>query len=165
MKILIIGHGGHGKDALADIWEKYFGLTHISSSVAANHIFLFNDLKDIYGYKTHEECFNDRVNKRAEWYDRILEYNKDNKARLAGNILKKVDCYVGMRNKEEFDECVKQKLFDIIIWIDASKRLKEEPNTSFTIDKSHADIIIENNDSYEDFEKKAIRIGKIIFKK
>lgn len=59
-----------------------------------------------------------------------------------------------MRDRAEINECMKQGLFDIIIWIDATGRLPEEPASSFDIDKSCADIIIENNHTFEEFEEK-----------
>jgi hypothetical protein len=64
-----------------------------------------------------------------------------------------------MRNRDEIEECIKQGLFDLVIWIDASERLPLEDANSFNIDKSCADIIIENNDDYETFKSKVIRIG------
>ena len=163
MKILILGNGRHGKDTLGELFNKYFGLTFMSSSQASADFFLYNQLKDKYGYTTSEECFEDRVNHREEWYQAICDYNKDNRARLAQDILSRTDCYVGMRDKEEFKECVKQKLFDIIIWVDASKRLPLEPGTSFNINMSDADIIVENNGTFEEFVEKSKRIGKALF--
>ena len=163
MKILILGNGRHGKDTLAELFNKYFELTFMSSSQASADFFLYNQLKDKYGYTTSEECFEDRVNHREEWYQAICDYNKNNRARLAQDILSRSDCYVGMRDKEEFKECVKQKLFDIIIWVDASKRLPLEPGTSFNINMSDADIIVENNGTFEEFVEKSKRIGKALF--
>jgi dephospho-CoA kinase len=163
MKVLILGNARHGKDTLAELFNQHFGLTFMSSSQASADFFLYNQLKDKYGYTTSEECFEDRVNHREEWYQAICNYNKDNRARLAQDILSRSDCYVGMRDKEEFNECVKQKLFDIIIWVDASKRLPLEPGTSFNINMSDADIIVENNGTYEEFVEKSKRIGKVLF--
>ena len=164
MKVLILGNGRHGKDTLAELFNQHFGLTFMSSSQASADFFLYNQLKDKYGYTSSEECFEDRVNHRDEWYQAICNYNKDNRARLAQDILSRSNCYVGMRDKEEFNECVKQKLFDIIIWVDASKRLPLEPGTSFNINMSDADIIVENNGTFEEFVEKSKRIGKALFK-
>ena len=163
MKILILGNARHGKDTLAELFNEHFGLTFMSSSQASADFFLYNQLKDKYGYTTSEECFNDRVNHREEWYQAICDYNKDNRARLAQDILSRSNCYVSMRDKEEFNECVKQKLFDIIIWVDASKRLPLEPGTSFNINMSDADVIVENNGTFEEFVEKSKRIGKVLF--
>ena len=162
-KLLLIGNARHGKDSLAEILNKEFDLTFKSSSQAAADIFIYNELKNKYGYKTPEECFEDRVNHRAEWYQLICEYNNGDLAKLAKGILSISDCYVGMRDRNEINECIKQGLFDLIIWVDASDRLPLESPDSFNIDKSCADIIIENNLDYETFKQRAIRLGKIIF--
>ena len=163
-KLLIIGHMRHGKDSLAELLEEQIGLKFLSSSLAASNIFLYDALKEKYGYTTPEECFEDRMNRRPEWYQLICDYNKDDKARLAKGILEITDCYVGMRNRGEIQECIKQGLFDLIVWVDASERLPLEPKESFNIDKSCADIIIENNGTFEEFKEKVKRFGKILLR-
>jgi dephospho-CoA kinase len=162
--ICVLGHCRHGKDSLAEILQDEFGYTFQSSSQAAADIFLYNTLKDKYGYKTSKECFEDRVNHRAEWKQLICDYNKDDRARLAKGILEHSDCYVGMRDREEINECMRQGLFDIIIWVDASERLPFEDSSSFDIDKTCADIIIENNGTFEQFKDKVLRLGKFLKK-
>ncbi len=159
-KLLIIGSARHGKDSFSEILNEEFGYTFESSSQSAANIFLYDLLKDKYGYTTPEECFEDRVNHRQEWYEAICEYNKDDKARLAKGILERSDCYVGMRDRAEIDECMKQGVFDLIIWVDASERLPMEDASSFNIDRTCADIIVENNGTYEQFREKVIRLGR-----
>ena len=147
---------------MAEILRDNFGYTFKSSSEQAAEIFIYDVLKDKYGYASFIECYQDRVNHRAEWYDLIKEYNKDDRAKLAKQILERADCYVGMREQEEILECVRQNIFDLIVWIDASKRLPLEPPNSFNIDISLADIIIDNNTTLEDFRFKVLRFGKAI---
>jgi len=163
-KLLIIGHMRHGKDSLAELLEEQIGLKFLSSSLAASNIFLYDALKEKYGYTTPEECFEDRMNRRPEWYQLICDYNKDDRAKLAKGILEHSDCYVGMRDRDEIEECIKQGLFDLIVWVDASERLPLEPKESFNIDKSCADVIIENNGTFEEFKEKVKRFGKILLK-
>ena len=164
-KLLVIGHCRHGKDSLAEILNEEFGYTFESSSQSAANIFLYDLLKDKYGYKTPEECFEDRVNHRQEWYEAICEYNKDDKAKLAKGILERSDAYIGMRDREEIVESLRQGIFDLVVWVDASERLPMEDASSFNIDKSCADIIIENNNDYESFKKSVIRLGKTLLNK
>jgi len=38
--------------------------------------------------------------------------------------------------RDEIKECIRQELFDLIIWVDASKRLPLESADSFNIDQS-----------------------------
>ena len=163
-KMLIIGHARHGKDSLAEIMNEEFGLTFVSSSQAAADIFLYDLLKEKYVYQNSVECFEDRVNHRQEWYEAICDYNKDDRARLAKGILEMADCYVGMRDRGEILECINQGLFDIIIWVDGSGRLPLEDASSFNIDNTCADIIIENNGTFEEFKEKVVRLGKFLKK-
>jgi dephospho-CoA kinase len=164
LTICVIGHCRHGKDTLAELLNEEFGYTFESSSQSAANIFLYDALKDKYGYKTPEECFEDRVNHREEWYLAICEYNKDDRARLAKGILERSDCYVGMRDIDEIEECLKQGIFDLIIWVDASERLPKEDASSFNIDRSCADFIIDNNGTYNEFKEKVLRIFKFFLK-
>ena len=163
MKLLILGHARHGKDTLAEILRDHYGFKFQSSSQAASDIFIYDALKKVYRYDSAEECFEDRVNHRKEWHDLICWYNSIDKARLAKDILSSSDCYVGMRDGEEIMECMKQKLFDLIIWVDAGKRLPEESQDSFDISIRTADIIIQNNGGEEEFKSKVIKIFDLMF--
>lgn len=161
MKLLILGYGRHGKDTLAEIFYKNFGLKFSSSSLAACEIAIFPILKEKYGYKTIEECYEDRHNHRKEWYDLIYDYNKDDGARLCKEILKTNDCYVGMRAKREFE--ASKQLFDLIVFVDASERHPIEGDESCTISKRDADVIIMNNGTLSEFEEKANKLGRLLF--
>lgn len=163
-KILIVGHGRHGKDTMAEILAENFDFTFMSSSMAAAKIFIFDKLKEKYNYQTFEECYEDRANHRDEWYDLITNYNLNDRTRLAKSILQDCDCYVGMRNPEELKESDAQHIFDIKIWVDASERLPSEPTSSMGITKDMCDIIITNNTTKEDFEKKVTTFGKLFCK-
>jgi len=164
-KFLIIGHMRHGKDTFAELLKEQFEFKFKSSSQAAAEIFIYDELKGKYGYTTPEQCFEDRVNHRGEWHDMIWNYNKEDGARLAKEILKIADCYVGMRERKEIQECLNQDLFDLIIWVDASERLPLESPDSFNIDKSCADFFVDNNGTFEEFKARVARIGKIIVTK
>tara|TARA_R110001592_G_scaffold296980_1_gene567461 strand:+ start:68 stop:625 length:558 start_codon:yes stop_codon:yes gene_type:complete len=160
--LLIIGNKRHGKDSLAEILGDKFGLKFKSSSQACADIFIYDKLKTKYGYKTPEECFEDRINHRREWYEMIRDYNKDDRSKLAREVLKTTDCYVGMRDRTEIEQCLKNKLFDLVIWVDASDRLPLEDKESFNIDKSCAHIILDNNGTYEEFVNKSVLLGKLL---
>lgn len=145
-KLLIIGHMRHGKDTVAEMIEEFTGMSFKSSSERAAEIFIFDKLKDKYGYTSFIECFNDRMAHRAEWHDLICEFNMPDKARLAKEILKHNDMYVGMRSQDEIQKCIDDKIFDMIIGVyDENKPL--EPKDSFNIDLfTSSDIIIPTGD-------------------
>lgn len=165
LKVLVLGYKQSGKDTAAEYWRDTFGMTFKSSSWAAGEIFIFDYLMYKYGYTSKEECFADRVHRRAEWYDLICDYNKYDPTRLAKEILTKTGAYIGMRSKEEVQACIEQKIFDLIIWIDAEKRVGKESSDSCTVTEEYADIIIDNNGTEKEFKDRLNNIGKIIFKK
>lgn len=127
MKLLILGKARHGKDTLAEILRDFHGIDFKSSSMFCAEKVVYPVLKEKYGYETVEECYKDRVNHREEWARLIEGYNLPDRARLAREILEESQCYVGMRSQEEFDEA--RKLFDYIIWVDASLRVGGEDPT------------------------------------
>ena len=158
MKILIIGHARHGKDTVAEMIEEEFGLSFLSSSMACAEIFIYNELKVKYGYESFEECFEDRMNHREEWYNMICDYNKDDAARLAKAITSKNDMYVGMRDDREINKSRKDGVFDYIIGVfDPRKPL--EPKESFNIDLwKQSDVIIPNAQGLDELRTRIIKV-------
>lgn len=153
-KILIIGSARHGKDTVAEFIKEMFGFTFESSSVAASRIFLYDALKGQYGYDSPEACFNDRVNKRKIWHDLICEYNKDDKARLAKEIMKNNDIYVGMRSGVELEECIEQEVFDLVIGvINPNQPIEDKSSFDICVWKA-SDIIISNGGTLADLKRK-----------
>jgi hypothetical protein len=154
MKILIIGHARHGKDTVAGIIGGLTGMRFESSSMAACRIFIFDMLKHKYAYRNVAECFEDRFNHRSEWYELICWYNRNDRARLAKNILAENDIYVGMRDREEIRECIKQGVFDVVVGV-FDPREELEQSDSFNIDVwEESDIVIMNNSTLDDLEKR-----------
>ena len=145
-KILILGHQRHGKDTFAELLNKYNpNLTFISSSLALTEKLIFPTLKEKYNYKTMEECYEDRVNHREEWFKLIANYNTPDKTKLAKLILSKNSMYVGLRNNEEYQACLEEDIFDFIFWVDASEIKPSESKNSFNIDFDESKMILINN--------------------
>jgi hypothetical protein len=93
------------------------------------------------------------MNHRAEWYNLIYNFNKEDKTKLAKEILKESDMYVGMREYTEILKCIEENLFDKIIAV-YDPRKPSEPNDSFNINIFEiSDIIICNNGSLEKLRK------------
>lgn len=164
MKICVLGQGRGGKDSLCQIVTMVFELKYISSSEFMSKHLIFDLLKDKYGYADERECFEDRHNHRAEWFEIIQDYNKEDQSRLAKAILAENDIYCGMRCATQFEQS--KHLFDVTIWVDADERVgKTEGTDSMTITKDMADIIIDNNGTLGEFEKKVIKIFELWYPK
>jgi hypothetical protein len=138
---LILGHGRHGKDTVAEMLRDHIGLTFRSSSEAACEIAVFPRLSQMYGYETPAECFADRANHRQEWRDLIIQHNTPDLGRLCKDILATHDCYVGMRNKDEYEAT--KHLFDVVIWVDAHRRCGADFSMDVPFDKTMA--YVDNN--------------------
>ena len=153
MKFLVIGHARHGKDTVSDLMEKNHGITHRSSSMHNAEHTVFAVLAPLYGYKTVEECFNDRGNHRKEWYDLIAARCSEDPAAIGREILAASDIYCGLRNKREFHGIKNNGLIDYVIWVDRSDHLPPEPKDSMSLEPWMADYIIDNNGTLEQLER------------
>lgn len=159
-KILLLGHGRHGKDAVAEILSQQLGYRLISSSsFAAERVMMpfFGDK-----YATVDECYEDRHtgNNREVWFQQIQAYNTPDKAKLARDILEVADIYVGMRCPLEF--AAAKDMFDEIVWVDASLRgVPLEGSGSFGI-KFDPEIMIwlDNNGTVEELEQKVLDLAR-----
>lgn len=165
MKGLILGHAQHAKDTFAEM----LGMSYSSSSEKALDLFLFESLNQnrtiegIEPYNSKKEAYDDRFNNRATWYSEICVFNEHDKARLAKEILRDSDIYVGMRSNEEYQECIKQDIFDFIIWIDASKRKPLEPKSSMSIEFDKEKMIyIDNNSGLSELKDQAENLIKFL---
>lgn len=154
-KVLILGHARHGKDTSAEYLRDHHGLAFQSSSLfLAEHVVRPALAERGIEYATLVQCYDDRVNYRALWREIIEEYNRDDPARLAKEILAVSDCYVGMRTEREYRAA--RPLFDYVLWIDSSGRgLPPEPRDSMTIVCDPGDmLVIENSSTLDQFESK-----------
>jgi hypothetical protein len=139
-KILILGHGEHGKDTVADIITELTGLKFESSSHAAAELAVWPSMPQ---YTSVERCFDDRRNHREEWKRLITEYNTPDKSRLCREIIARCDGYVGMRCPLEYKSV--KHLFDFVVWVDASKRKPIDPTMG--IEREPDMVVIDNNES------------------
>ena len=162
-KLLVVGHGRHGKDTVCELLENY-GYTFKSSSKFCSELFIFDELKDKYGYTNEDECYEDRHNHRTEWYNMIHDYCKDDLARLGRNIFKEHDIYCGLRNKREFFAMQNEEIFDYAIWVDRSDHCHLEPATSMSIEQWMCNYTIDNNGDLKRLEKNVDVLMCTIFK-
>jgi hypothetical protein len=165
MKILILGHARHGKDELASILQKKYNLTFKSSSETCNELFIYETLRDKYNYTSKEECFEDRTNHRDEWKRLICDYNKDDKARLGKYIYERNDIYVGLRDFEEYEAIIKLGTVDVVIYVDAGKRMGYNDETmGIGIDDFRVNCVVDNNGTLEELEEKLAPLYDILNK-
>lgn len=153
-RLLILGHGRHGKDSVAELLNERYGFTFRSSSYfLAENVVRPGLARRGIEYPTLEACYEDRVNHRAAWREIIGEFNGPDPARLAKAILAVCDIYVGMRTDREYQ--ASYDLFDAVGWVDAAGRgLPPEGRDSMDIDYDPKKMLmIDNNGTLEDLTK------------
>ena len=151
-KLLVIGHGRHGKDTVCEMLRDYYGYSFESSSQFCSKLFIYDNLKEKYGYETEEQCYADRHNHRAEWYDAICDYNVPDAATLGREMFATYDIYCGLRNKREFFAMKNTGVFDYCIWVDRSMYLPPEAASSMSLEQWMADYTIDNNGTLSDMK-------------
>lgn len=162
-KLLIVGHGRHGKDTVCELLQNY-GYSFQSSSKFCSELFIFNELKDKYGYSNEEECYADRHNHRSEWFDMIHGYCRDDLAKLGRNLFAENDIYCGLRNHREFFAMQNEEIFDYAIWVDRTDHLPLEDSSSMTIQQWMCDYTIDNNGDLARLHKNVDVLINTIFK-
>ena len=162
LKLLIIGHGRHGKDTVCDILRDKYAYSFESSSRFCSKLFIYNDLKEKYGYANEEECYADRHNHRAEWYDAICAYNEFDAATLGRDIFREHDIYCGLRNKKEYHAMKNTKVFDYAIWVDRSDHLPPEAKDSMSLEQWMANYTIDNNGTLDDLQVNVDQLMKFL---
>ena len=148
-KLLVIGHGRHGKDTVCEILRDNYGFRFQSSSEFCAQKFIYEDLRHKYGYTSYEQCYTDRHNHRSEWFDMIHAYCQDDHARLGRDIFAANDIYCGLRNRAEFHAMRNTGVFDYCIWVDRSDHLPAESSSSMNLEIWMADHVIDNNSTLE----------------
>ena len=161
-RILVLGHARHGKDTVCEMLRDKYGFKFTSSSwFCADRVVFpalqkryaeltFFELPDIPIYNSALECFEDRANHRAFWYDRIVAYNRPDASRLGREIFEANDIYCGLRSAREFHALRNTDAYDIAIWIDASGRVAPEGRDSCMVEPWMADYVLDNNGTPED---------------
>jgi hypothetical protein len=153
LRMMVVGHGRHGKDTAAEVLRDVYGATFVSSSwfMAERVVYPYFCRHYPIKYGSVQECYDDRANERPIWFDLIAESNAADLTTLGRAIFKEYDLYVGNRNAREFHALRNAGVFDVSIWIDACERLEyREPRTSLTIEPWMTDFVVDNNGSQAD---------------
>jgi len=160
-KLLVLGHKRHGKDTVCGMLSQMYGFSFVSSSMfCAKEIVMPYLAQHGVTYETAEACFLDRNEHRKEWYDAISEYNKDDATRLGRAIFSRYDIYCGLRNVREANALEKERIYDLAIWVDSSRRgVPPESSDSCTVTSANAHVIVDNGSTLADL---SIRLDHVM---
>jgi hypothetical protein len=155
-KLLVIGHGRHGKDTVCEILRDNYGLQFISSSHFVCNKVIWDDW-GVWNYTDKTLCYADRGNHRPLWANMISKYNTPDKSRTATEMLAAgYDIYCGMRMRDELE--ASRHLFDKVVWVDRSLRLPAEPSSSMELNEQDATHILDNNGALQDLKHSVAKL-------
>jgi hypothetical protein len=162
-KLFVLGYARHGKDTFAELLreEAPVEIDFVSSSLFVAAAAVFPTLSIRYGYENLDECFEDRMNHRQEWHELISNYNESDPARLARELFKSHDVYVGLRCIVELEHA--RNLADLVVWVDRSDHLPPEDSSSNTITPNDCDVIIPNNQGLDELRERARRFARVFY--
>lgn len=145
-KLLIVGHGRHGKDEAAMHLSKITPLRYAGSCSWAV-LPLMAEYLNIHP----QQAWETRHQMRELWKSHCDELRRFNPARLMARALQSGDIVTGCRQLVELEAAKSQKIVDYILWI-------ERPGTPTdpTVDfgPEHADEILTNDGSLTHFHEK-----------
>ncbi len=139
-------------------------MTFQSSSEAALDYCVYRILQELIGYETKEECYADRSNHRALWFELIKALNFNDPTTLGEIIFSTHDIYCGIRNITEYKGLMKTSPHILSIWVDASERHPPEDDKSCTVTADDMDIILDNNGTLEELKVHIAHIMKLLTK-
>lgn len=161
-KLLVLGKKSSGKDTFCNILKANYGYIFESSSKRIIQEF-FPLIQEVFEWESVEEAYENRDEMRPFLYQLIKGYNGRDNTRMARLILQDSDIYCGMRDSAEVEACLQAELFDLVIWVDAEKRLGDtEGVESCNVTKDLSDIIIENNEDEWEFTQKVKALMGVI---
>ncbi|RUQ67309.1 hypothetical protein ELZ19_06955 [Brucella abortus] len=152
-KIVVLGHGRHGKDTVCEMLRDLYGFRFTSSSRFCAERVVYPALADKYNYMDAEACYEDRANHRSEWYELIRDFNRPDPTKLGRAIFAENDVYCGLRHHTEFHALFNAGVPDLVLWVDASDRVEPEPRSSCSVEPWMANFVIDNNGTVEDLER------------
>lgn len=134
MKLIINGHAQHGKDYLADVASKEFGLVKLNASMWFAETVLMPAFPGMY--PCVEAAYLDRVNHRDLWYQMMRLGDWQEKFMLHSDI------FCGHRNIVEHQEMVASGDY-LRVWVEWLGKPTEPPTSS---QWQTTEVIEENHD-------------------
>ena len=131
-KVLIVGHGRHGKDTLAGLINLEMGLKFRGSSQVAAAEVIYPLMSNFY--TSPEDAFERRHENRELWRALISDYNREDPTRLSRLVCANGHGYTGLRDKTEVISCIKQGVFTHVIWIERPDLAQDDPTMMFTLE-------------------------------
>lgn len=156
-RVLFVGHGRHGKDTACETLAQATGWKNAGTTSVYLTELVVAELRRVGIYARPEDAYAERHQNRDLWRRVGDEARSQNQAFLVKAALCCGQITGGCRDWPEICAVRAESLVDLIVWVDASKRLPLDPTMSFGPEQ--ADLIVDNNGSIGDFKLHIQRLG------
>ncbi len=151
-RILVVGHGGAGKDTACAYLA---GVTHLRFAGSTSR-YLAKDVAARLGV-SEEQAYRTRHRDRNLWHRVGNEVRRQDPGRLVRESLANAEIVAGVRGREEVLACRREGLVDLIVWIDNNRVPRD---STVTFGPEDCDLVVPNHGSLEEFHRRLLRLAR-----
>jgi hypothetical protein len=148
-RIMVVGHSGAGKDTACEYLAK---VTHLRFA-GTTSVYLARHVAAQLGV-SYQEAYRTRHSNRNLWHRMGNQIRRQDPGLLIRESLEYAEITGGIRSIEEIDACRRERLVDLIVWID-NNRVRRSASVSF--DEDDCDLVVPNHGSMEEFHAHLLR--------
>lgn len=156
-RVLFVGHGRHGKDTACEELSKATGWKNAGTTSLYLTPYVIKEYERLGMGHLRNDAYLHRHQNRELWRRVGDEIRQNDPALLVKEALKVGPITGGCRGLPEIEAVRRESVVDLIVWVDASKRLPPDPTVEFGPEV--ADLILANNGTEAEFRYKIQRLG------
>jgi cytidylate kinase len=152
-RILVVGPSGAGKDTACRFLAELTGLRFAgtTSSYLARHVAARLGV-------SVEQAYHSRHRDRNLWHRVGNEVRRRDPGLLVRESLEHADLTGGARGIEEIEACRRERLVDLIVWID-NDRVRGDSTLTFS--QRDCDVVVPNHGTLEDFRRHLLGLARL----
>jgi cytidylate kinase len=152
-RVLVVGHSGAGKDTacryLAEVTKLRFAGT--------TSVYLARYVAARLGVSV-DQAYRSRHANRNLWHRVGNEVRRRDPGMLLRESLEHAEITGGVRGIEEIEVSRRERLVDLIVWIDNDRVAK---GSTLTFSQEDCDVVVPNHGSMEEFHRSLLRLARL----
>jgi hypothetical protein len=153
-RLLVVGHGGAGKDTACEYLAKVTTLRFAGTTSA----YLSKYVAARLGVPREEALLTRHGNRRL-WHRVGNELRRQDPARLVRESLEHAQIVGGVRGREELEACRREGLVDLVVWV-ANDRVARDSTVHFG--EQDCDVTVANHGSLEEFHERLLEMARSV---
>jgi hypothetical protein len=151
-RILVVGYGRAGKDTACEYLAM---ITHLRFA-GTTSLYLARHVAARLGV-SEQEAYRTRHQNRNFWHRLGNEIRRRDPGLLVRESLEHAEITGGVRGIEEIEACRRERLVDLIVWID-NHRVPRGSTVTFA--RQDCDVVVPNHGSLEEFHGRLLLMAR-----